>query len=315
MLTELKFVSGAVAKKDFVPYMTHFSIKDGTVRSYNGMITLCTPIAFDINCNPKADLLVKAITNCKDTVALSLTDTGRLKVQSGKFKAFIECYNEPTPDMNPEGIVSDINGELLIKALGLLYKFIGDDASRTWTNGVLLKDGSAFATNNVCILEHWLGFKPEKPINIPKHAIREILRINEVPTKIQIAESSITFHYSANKWIKSNLLETNWPDITKILNKEVNPQIIDTEIFEGLEVLKPFVDKLGCIYFTKGTMSTSIDLTTSANYEISSINFDGIFNIDMLQLLNKTAVKIDWHTSPCLFFGDVLRGAIIGMRR
>ena len=315
MLAELKFVSGAIAKKDLVPYMSHFSIMNGEVRSYNGMLTLSSPIAFDINCKPKADLLIKAIGNCKSTVALSMTDAGRLKIQSGKFKAFIECFNEITPDMEPEGLMADVDGALLIKALGKLYKFIGDDASRPWSNGVLIANGSGYATNNICIVEHWLGFKPEQPLNIPKHAIREILRIGEIPESIQIAKASITLHYADKRWIKTQLLETNFPDMNKILNKESNATDIDKELFVGLDILKPFIDKVGSIHFTKGVLSTSHDLTTSANYEMDSIDFDAIFNIDMLNLLKDTATMIDWHVTPCLFFGEQLRGAIIGMRR
>ena len=310
MLAELKFVQGAIAKKDFVPYMTHFSILDGEVRSYNGMLTLSSPISFNINCNPKADLLIKAINNCTETVALSLTETGRLKVQSGKFKAFIECFNEAVPEMKPEGEISDINGATLINALGKLYKFIGEDASRPWANGVLLADGCAYATNNVTIVQHWLGFALETPINIPKVAIREILRIKEIPETIQISERSITLNYADKRWIKTQLLDGNWPNINKILDKPCTPEDINTEIFEGLEVLKPFVDKNGAIYFQEGLMSTSIDLTTSANYEITS-EIEGIYNIEMLMLLKDIAVKIDWDKSPCLFFGDSLRGAIV----
>ena len=73
MLNELKFVQGSVAKKDFLPALTHFAIADGKVRGYNGSIALCSPIPFDIVCNPKAEPLVRAIANCSDTVALALT--------------------------------------------------------------------------------------------------------------------------------------------------------------------------------------------------------------------------------------------------
>ena len=45
MLKALKFVQGAVSKKDLVPALTHFRIENGTVRSYNGMLALCTPIS------------------------------------------------------------------------------------------------------------------------------------------------------------------------------------------------------------------------------------------------------------------------------
>jgi hypothetical protein len=80
-------------------------------------------------------------------------------------------------------------------------------------------------------------------------------------------------------------------------------------------VLKPFVDKLGSIHIIDGIISASSDLTTSANYEISDMNFQAIYNIDMLKLLNGVATLIDWNQQPAKFFGDKLRGAIIGMRR
>ena len=89
MLKELKFVQGAVAKKDFVPAMTHFRIGD-TVRSFNGNMAICSPIALDLECTPKAETLVRAISNCQEEVVLSMTAKGRLKVHSGSFNAYIE---------------------------------------------------------------------------------------------------------------------------------------------------------------------------------------------------------------------------------
>ena len=41
MLAELKFVQGAVAKKDFIPSLTHFEIKDGMIKGLNGSLALC----------------------------------------------------------------------------------------------------------------------------------------------------------------------------------------------------------------------------------------------------------------------------------
>jgi DNA polymerase III sliding clamp (beta) subunit (PCNA family) len=315
MLKTLKFVAGAIAKKDFVPYMTHFSIKEGRVTSYNGLIALSSPISIDLDCKPKADVLVKAISNCEDTIILTLTDTGRLKVQSGKFKAFIECLVEPTPEIKPEGQPIEFNGEGFINALGKLYSFIGEDASRPWANGVLLSNGCAYATNNVCVIQHWLGFKPKNPINIPKQAIREILRIGDTPTYASIDENSITLHYGSGRWIKSQLLATSWPDIEKILDKASEPKEIDSEIFKGLDTIKPFVDKLGSVFITPGIISTTSDLEDGTHFSVESIDFEGLYNIDMIKLLEPITTFIDWTQSPVLFFGDELRGAMMGMRR
>ena len=183
MLAELKFVQGAVAKKDFLPALTHFRIEDGRVRSFNGTLALSTPIQFDINCTPKAEPFIKAIQNCKETVTMTMTPAGRLGIKSGSFKAFIECVEEENYHAEPEGEEFDIDGEALLKALQAVAPFIGDDASRPWSNGVLLKGQSAYATNNVMLVEYWTGTTFPIVCNVPKVAIREMLRIGEAPLR------------------------------------------------------------------------------------------------------------------------------------
>ena len=91
MLKELKFVQGAVAKKDYLPALTHFVIDKGMVRGYNGSIALCSPVPFNISCKPRADKMVQAIRNCNETIALAMTPAGKLSIKSGSFKAFVEC--------------------------------------------------------------------------------------------------------------------------------------------------------------------------------------------------------------------------------
>ena len=139
MLKELKFVQGAVAKKEFIPAMTHFAIKNGRVRAYNGTLALCSPSPFDIDCKPKAIQLVQAISKCEDVVNLSMTPAGRLRIESGKFRAFVDCVDQETVHVMPQGQILPINGEELLKAFSTLSPFIGNDASRPWTNGILLR--------------------------------------------------------------------------------------------------------------------------------------------------------------------------------
>lgn len=316
MLKTLKFVSGAIDKKSLAPYMTHFVIKDGRITAYNGVIALSSPISIDINCKPKADTFVKAISSCTDTISLALTDTGRLRVQSGKFKAFIECFSEESPLILPEGKIIDIDGKHLLKAFNACYKFISDNPLHQWANGVLIDNECVSATNNVVIIEHWLDFTPEKPLVIPRQAVREMIRINEAPETIQIAERSATFQYANGRLIKTQLLENKFPSFNKILNVTSKPKPIDIEIFKALKILKPFVDDRGTIVFKQGVMSTSIHDKTGSYYIIDSLDFDinGKYNNQMLELLEDVATSIDWNHSPALFFGDELRGAIIGIK-
>lgn len=317
MLAELKFVQGAVSRKDFIPAMTHFAIENGTVRSYNGVLALCSPIPLDINCKPKAATLVQAIAKCNETVSLSLTPTGRLSIKSGKFKAFIECIEGETPHVNPEGERIDFDGEQFITALKAVSPFIGDDASRPWSNGVLFKDCSAFATNNVIAVEYWMGIPFPISINVPEQAIKEILRIKETPIYGQVTTNSLSLHYSDGRWIRTQLMETGWPDICKILDKPSNFHKLPENFFEALESVKPLLDKQNRIYFKPGALTTSEIEGEGASFELDGFNFSGVYNFEMLLLLEGTVSVIDFslYPSPCLFQGDRIRGAIIGLKQ
>lgn len=315
MLNELKFVQGAISRKDFVPALKHFVIENGTVRGYNGTLALCTPIPFDLTCKPKAEPLVKAIANCTETVQLALTKGGRLCIKSGKFKAFIDCIEGETPHVSPEGVVIAIDGAAMLAALKTLYPFIGDDASRPWAGGVLLKGQSAYATNNVSLVEYWTGTDIPQPLNIPRDAVKEMLRIGEAPESAQLQDNSLTFHYSGSRWIRTQLLSVEWPDLAKVLNRESKPLPIQPEIFEGLQIVKPFLDKIGRVLFRDGGIHTHVEEGEGASYDIENFSFDGAYALDKLILLEGVARTVDWSTypGPCMFFGDRLRGALIGM--
>jgi DNA polymerase III sliding clamp (beta) subunit (PCNA family) len=316
MLKELKFVQGAVAKKSFVPELTHFQIRNGFVRGYNGSLALCAPIALDFDCLPKAEALVKAIQNCNDTIQLSVTQAGRLSIKSGTFKAFIDCFDtHETPDLEPEGEPIEFDGVALLHALKTIAPFVGDDASRPWANGALLKGQSVYATNNVVLVEYWVGVQFPKILNLPRSAIKEIIRIGEPPTSAQCTENSITFHYPGGRWIRSQLLAVQWPDLELVLSKESTQSPLDKRLFDGLKVVKPFVDKMGRILFDANGIRTHHDEGEGAAYEIEGFNCEGVYALEMLELLDGVANTIDFTAYPnaALFYGDRLRGAIIGL--
>lgn len=317
MLSELKFVQGSVAKKDFLPALTHFVIENNTVRGYNGTLALCSPIPFDISCKPKAEPLVRAIGNCNETVQLSLTATGKLSVRSGKFRVSIECMDGETPHVQPTGTRIDYDGGVLKSALKKVQPFIGDDAARPWSNGVLLRGPSIFATNNITLVEYWTGQPFPVVVNIPRMAVKELLRIEGAPVAIQYDDSSVTFHYENGQWLRTQLLPSDsWPDLGRVLDAQSNAIPVDPRLFEGLATLKPFVDKLGRVLFKGGVMTTHDTDGEGAAYALEGLPDVGIYNVDMLCLLDGVAETADFaaYPKPCLFYGQNLRGAVIGMR-
>ncbi|HEY6020870.1 MAG TPA: hypothetical protein VIY48_13510 [Candidatus Paceibacterota bacterium] len=318
MLSELKFVMGAVAKRDLIPGMTHFCIEDKNIRAYNGHLGIGAPINLDIDCKPHAQQLIKAVSQCSENhvTTISMMGNGKLRIMNGDYTVFVDCISEETPHVLPEGDRVEINGEELRKAFENLQPFMGTDASRPWTNGVLLHDKSAYATNNIAICQFWLGTPFPLTLNVPGEAIKEVLRVKEIATHLQVTSNSVTFHFSDGRWIRSGLWDNAFlGQLTAVMDRVVgNPVTTNLNLFEGLRAIAPFVNKLNEVYFDKGSLATHLDDGVGARYHVDGLPDRGCFVLEQLQLLEGVATKIDLSTypAPCLFYGDNMRGAIVG---
>ena len=316
MLKDLKFVASGIARKDFVQALQHFRIENRTIKAFNGMMGLSCPIDLDLDVTPKADSFIKAIQTCKDTIALHVTSKGKLSIKSGNFKAMIECIPKETyPEINPEGDFIDLTMPIL-STIKKLAPFISEDASRPWSRGVLFKGQSAYATNNIILLEAWLGVNFPVTVNIPRDAINELIRINEEPLKMQVSANRITFHFEGDRWLSCQTFSTEWPNLSKLLDKDCMPEKFPEGLFDAIEDLSPFVDELERIWMNAGIVKTSFDDESAASVELESIKHECCFNHKHFLSLKPIAETIDLstHPMPCLFFGDKIRGAIVGMK-
>jgi DNA polymerase III sliding clamp (beta) subunit (PCNA family) len=317
MLADLKFVQGAVAKKDYDPTLTHFCIRDGKILGYNGALALCTPTDLPLTCAPKAVQFVKAVQTCRDTVEMHLTPNGRLCVRSGSFTAHVECLADVEyPNVAPEGQIVELPKGDLLGALNALSPFVGQDASRSWARGILLRGQSAYATNNIIAIEKWLGYHFPVDVNIPEEAVDELLRIGKEPTQIQLGQNSVTFHFGNNQWLRSQLLTVEWPDVSRILEKESKCKPVPEGFFQALQDLMPFVDDMTRVFFHDGEVSTVPLEGIGASVKVAGVPDGGCYNIKQLLHLDGTVREIDFSMfpDPCIFYGDKIRGAIVGMR-
>lgn len=319
MLEQLKFVKGAVGKKDLVPALTHFLIQDGRITGYNGKMSLSSPIALDVDCCPKAVPLVRAIEACTDTAQLHMTPAGKLSIRSGSFRAHVDTVSsDDFPLVVPEGIPVVIDGQLL-PALKTLYAFTSEDASRPWAAGVLLDGQSAYATNNVVFAEAWLGYHFPYRVNVPRATVKEMIRIGEEPVGLQLSAASITFHYEGERWLHSRLASNDWPDIQRLLSvippHRNQVQEVPPGLWEALETLAPFVDDLNQLFFNGVAVSTAPEEGTSV--DVALLPQAGRYNHKMLSLLAGVAERIgfDHYPAPVPWFGGYMRGLFMGMRQ
>lgn len=317
MLDDLKFVQGAVAKKDYMPALTHFHIAGGRIKGYNGSLALCSPIDLDLDVRPKALPFARAIQTCRDTVQLNMTPKGRLAVRSGAFKAYIECTEDPFPEVEPEGQKIEIDGELLLKVMTTLEPFVAEDASRPWARGVLLRGTQAVATNNVVLVEYNLGTPFPVEVNVPHTAIKELLRIKLPPVAIRVCQDNLTFQFEGGRWLRAQTYSTQWPDYQRILEGADNPMVPPPPaLFQALEDLMPFADKLERVYFhSEGVGTAPAGCEEGAFIKVPDLKAEGCYNGRYLLSLSNTIKTVDLtaYPKPSRFSGDGVRGAIIGM--
>lgn len=318
MLDAIRFTRGAIAKKDFVAELTHFRIAGGRITGFNGVLALSAPIDLDLVARPKADTFAKAMNACETTTTMHMTPSGRLSIKSGKFKALVECFPEEhaAEPYEPKGWPIDV-GPGFMKAIRALAPFMGVDASREWALGIMLRGQSAYATNNVTFAEYWHGHPMPFPMNIPKPVVTELLRINEDPLQVLSTEDSITFHFSGDRWMRSALYSSNWPDkafqLFDMYTFEYSPT--PPGLFDALRKLKPFMDKEGRVYFRGGGVATSPSDEVGAHVEVEDLVDGPCFQLPALELLeNTTHVDFSPHPGPCGFLSDGMRGMILGLR-
>lgn len=322
MLDALRFVAAAVAKKDYVQDLTHFRIKDGRVTGFNGVVALSSDIDVDLDIHPNAGKMLAAIKACPGTIALNMTPAGRLSVKSEKFKSFVDCLpNESTVFPEPEGETIDL-GENFLPGIRALAPAMGIDASRIWAMGIKLQNQSMFATNNVMLVEYWHGTDIPLDVVIPDVCVKELLRINEAPTKVQVTANSITFWFGDKRWLRSQLIEPEgWPIavMDNVLSQSTGEQLpFPAGFFEAVETLKPFLADAGTVFVAPSYLSTSRHEGEGTSIDVSIPGVDDMqaYHHHQLTLLGEIAQSIDWtaYPAPCMFRGDRLRGALVGQR-
>lgn len=318
MLDALKFAQGAMKMNAITPELEYYQIKNGRVMGYNGHMALSAPIDLELEAKPKAVLFHKAIQSCGETIAMGMTDGGRLSIRSGTFRAYLPCTEAPIYEAQPEGeVFPGIPG--LAEWCKKLLPIVSQDASRPWAMGMNLSAGTLQVTNNVSILQVWTGHSIPST-TIPRFAVAELARIKEDPASIQVSPSSVTFHFADGRWLRTQVLSDEWPAelVNNIFEKATEAAhghlpAIPAGLFEGLETIKAFVPA----ETTKVTFEDGILVTGSegagASIEIEGLPAGPSFSSKVMGLLDGLMTNAAFHAQPCLFTGPDLRGVILGM--
>lgn len=322
MLDALKFVLPAVAKKENIrPVLTHFLIRNRTVAATNGRLALCSPVDIDLEMCPRAEDFARAVGACEDSILLHLNTAGKVVVRSGHFKTHVDCApisEHPLTAFLPSGRRIELTDSFL-PALTHLEKFVSPDDSRSWAQGILFDGESAYATNNIVLIQFWLGYKFPCRVNIPLAAVRELLRVGENPVALQVNDRNVTFYFSDGRYLITVLYSEPWPNVAKLFANDYGQgqKPFPAGFWEALEKLAPFFDDMGRTFFHDGVaMATTATLNDSgASVLCPGVPNAGIYNGRALLNLRPVAntIGFDAYPAPVFFYGDASRGIISGI--
>ncbi len=229
----------------------------------------------------------------------------------------MECHEESRGlvKIEPKGENVPLLGELM-PVLRRLSPFMSIDASRPWAQGIRFAGQGAYATNNIVLIEHWLTISFPEPFVLPAESVKEMLRIGKEPISMQACANSVAFHYDNGAWLRTQLVDATWPDLTRILDHPSTPTPFPDGFFDGVKRLSSFTDEVGRLFLRGGTLATHADEGTGALVDLEDFGGLGCYQIEQIAKLNGVANTIDLnrYPLPSLFFGDMIRGAIVGMR-
>jgi len=320
MRSALRFTKGAVKENGSSPEMAYYHISQGRITSFNGVIAISSPIDVDFEVTPRAEIFHRAIQSCSSDISLTLSDNQLLHVKSGRFSAYIPCLAYPAAyEAVPAGDMYELPGGFT-NICRQLFPLVNKEMTSPWAGVIQAENGCLTVTNNAVVLQSWVGFQTP-PFGIIRAAAQEVIRIGEDPTHVQISESSITFHYSDGRWLRTQRPQVEWPSTTvnKILDGATAPNLQDVpfEFFDVLELLIPFLPaQNSAVKFETGRFTTG-DNFTGATGDVDLLVEGPCFNGHHLFLLRDFAEQIDFsaYPNPCLFRGANCRGAIIGLAK
>lgn len=307
LLDALKFISLAQSDKG-APHQTHCVLHDNWARAFNGVIAVGQQIDETISFCPHTLRFIEALKRCTDSYALSQLET-RIAIKAGPFSCSVptllrEQLPDPMPDP-PEVQITDAVRESIETVSGL----VADNAQHIVTAAILLRSGSAVATDRLFMMESWHG-QLLPSLRLPKAAGVALSKAGKGLTAFGFGGKTATFYFIDGSWLRTQLYEEEYPDVDRILDRQFNPFPIPPDFFQAVRAIAPFND--GTVIFEDGMLRSHSTDTEGAEYKISGLPKGLRYKAKYLLAAEPYALRFDFQgvDSVGCFVGEKVRGII-----
>lgn len=315
LIAALNFIKVAQSnKEEDVLYKKHCILHEHNAMAYDGVITVGCKIEEDLSVCPHTFQFIAALERTKKEVSITELD-GRLSVKSEGFSAFVPCNHEPMPLLLPDPAVAPISDTLRI-GFDMISGFtVDNDKKKIVECSILLQANSMFATDGACMLEFWHGIDLPTCV-LPKSFVSAIMNTKKPLKAFGYSGNSCTFWFEDDSWIKTQLFDESWPDISRVF-KECNPEPLPKGFYSALRDIEPFSDGKEAekvVYFYDGQLQSHRNASEGACCEVA-VKHGPAFNIKRLKRIEHCIETVDFYSQNCMFgFGNGVRVALMGVR-
>lgn len=302
-----------ILKDEGFPYETHVTLANNWAIAHNGVIGIGEPILEDLLACPNAKLLQAALTKCGQNLSITQLEQ-RLSVKSDKFRALIPCL--PIENMTktyPDQSIAIADNRLKTAIQNVAA--ITENEQSVVTASILLHNGTVVATDKKIILQCYHGVSMPT-LALPKAIISPLVKNPKDLKGFGFSNSSCTFYFQDDSWLKTQLFAEEWPNVESILDKKCNMWTLPEGFYDAVNSLEPFSED-GNVYFDTNVMRSHRDENIGASYEVYGLPKGPIMSIKQLKIVQPFIKQVDFlvphHDYKMMYFyGDNCRGAIAG---
>jgi len=319
LLKAIKFLK-LCQKKTGTLEQRHSSISGNWACATNEMITMGTKIEEDLVACPHTLKFEEALKKVGEDLSITQVSPVALSVKSGMFKAFVECAEVGQIKISPPDENVAVIDDRIKDAFSILAPIATEGATNAAYASVLLRAGSAVATNGYLLTEVWHGIDlPPVQMALPKQAVSAVVKSGKPLKGFGFSNSSVTFWFEDESFIKTQLFGEQYPSYETLFECEnLNPWPVPDEFFKAVKAIKNFTE-MGMVYFKEGKLASD-----EVEFEASTYTIEGLpegmgFNSKYLLMVEKVFDKVHFETvdgsDRALFFGENTRGVVAGLVR
>lgn len=308
-----------------LPSMRRVYFERGIMRAFNGLVQYEATSGIDCTEEPFAvseEKLELALKRCGEKAQVS-TDAKFLKLKTGPLSVRVRKFpTDDAPALPPISLPEHHSayGEdarALLAVMRQAEPFVSTDASRPWSVSLLVKDGYAWATNNLALVRIPLPASlASLEFRVPGGALDFLCSLPSLDSfTLMPATEHLVFQYE-DSFAQIAQSTHPWPEVTRFFAAMPSalPEV-PPALREAIENAERFAERFIAVDSTRvETKSEAIE----TEFEVALERSEGLYNAKLLALLVKasTHLELSAFPKPAFFVGpNGLQGTAVGMRQ